>query len=109
VRALVQGQWEDDGRLTDAHGRDVVYTGTDGLISGRYRGVPARSFVAALRAAPGLSYDAGHVRGVVPHLWTALEPHGKIGATFIGRCAAECDDLQNQFVTLLDRLAAGPS
>lgn len=105
VRAVVDGQWRADGSLLDQAAQEIVYTGTDGLISDSYRGIPARSLVAALRIEPSLSFDAMRTRGVVPHLWTTLEPFGKIGATVIGRSVDECAELQGQFISLLDRLS----
>jgi hypothetical protein len=108
VRALVDGEWRTDGSLIDTHGREVFYTGTDGLISTQYRGIPAADLVRALRASPSVSYDPASGRGVVPHLWTTLEPFGKLGATYIGRSMSDCADLQAAFNSLLAGLC-GPS
>jgi hypothetical protein len=105
VRALVTGRWLPDGRLLGQDGREVVYTATDGLISDRYRGISAERLVAALRADRDLTFDPVATRGVVPHLWTSLEPFGKIGATIIGRSLDECAVAEHRFSSLLDRLA----
>jgi hypothetical protein len=109
ARAIVEGTWLADGSLVDGVGKEVVYTGTDGLISPHYRGIPARRLVAALRREPALSYDPARARGAVPHLWTTLEPFGKIGATFIGRSPTDCAEVQREFISLLDQLAGYPA
>jgi len=105
VRAVVNGRWLSDGSLRDHAEREVHYTGTDSLISESYRGISARRLVAALLDAGSLSYDPAGTRGVVPHLWTTLEPFGKIGVTAIGRSLADCERQERRFTALLDRLA----
>lgn len=95
VSHLLPGDWGDGG--------PAPYLGTDSLISPRYRGISPSSFVRAFRES-GLSYARSRSRGVLPHLWTTLEPFGKIGATVIGRTPQECGQFQDDFERLLDRL-----
>ncbi|MYW01771.1 hypothetical protein [Streptomyces sp. SID3343] len=104
VRALLPGTWPEDGLLTHK-GSVVHYTGTDGLISPAYRGLTPTSLIEELHHRPDLAFDATSGRGVVPHFWTALQPYGKIGATFIGTSQEECRVLQQGFTELLDGMA----
>jgi hypothetical protein len=104
VRALVQGTWHADGTLTH-HGAPVCYESTDGLIDPAYRAITPEALVARLEASPDLGFDFQRARGVVPHLWTTLEPFGKIGATFIGGSAEECAALRQRFVDTLAELS----
>ena len=104
VRALVDGEWLADGTLVDRSGREVVYRSTDALISDRFRGISVRRLIKAIKSEGEIGYDPALGRGVVPHLWTTLEPFGKVGATVIGHSAAECADQEQAFVALLDRL-----
>jgi hypothetical protein len=103
VRALVDAIWRPDGSLYGRAG-EVCYTGTDGLISEQYRGISADRLITALSKSPTLGYDPQLTRGVMPHLWTTLEPFGKVGATFIGRSLADCAGLQDEFTALLESL-----
>lgn len=104
VRTIHGGTWTPEGTLVDAAGDEVFYTGTDGLVSPRWVGVSSGSLPRALGSAPRVRFDRRTGRGAVPHLWTSLEPHGKVGATFVGGSAAECDRLESDFVSLLDGL-----
>lgn len=104
VRALVAGEWHADGTLTH-RGSPVRYESTDGLIDPAYRIVTPDALIAALTASPDLRFDPDRARGVVPHLWTALRPFGKIGATFIGGSEQDCEALRARFVDLLTELA----
>lgn len=106
VRAVVDGEWLADGTLVDRSGREVVYRSTDALISERYCGISAQRLIKAMRSEGEIGYDPALGRGVVPHLWTTLEPFGKLGATVIGHSAAECAAREQAFVSLLDLLAA---
>jgi hypothetical protein len=104
VRALVPGTWRADATLTH-DGSPVWYESTDGLIDPAYRAITPDALIAGLNAAPELNFDARRGRGVVPHLWTTLRPFGKIGATFVGGSAAECDALRKRFVDVLAELS----
>ncbi|MGW4792876.1 peptide ligase PGM1-related protein [Nonomuraea sp. NPDC004297] len=103
VRALVPGHWDKDGLLSSPAGDEVAYRGTDSIISSSYRGISPATLVRALRGSK-LAYGRDRSRGVLPHLWTTLEPFGKIGATVIGRTPQDCEQLQRDFEQLLDRL-----
>lgn len=106
ARAVLDADWHADG-TSAAHGdQPVHYKGTDSIISERYVGLPAETLITAIEAEPALAYSRGTGRGVIPHLWSALEPFGKIGATIIGSSAADCDRLEQRFVGLIERLAA---
>ncbi|MGW0391081.1 hypothetical protein ACWDYJ_09290 [Streptomyces sp. NPDC003042] len=107
VRALVPGTWREDGRLTH-HGTDIHYTGTDAIIDPAYQGLTPQAVIRALATRPGLTFDQQQARGVIPHFWTALEPHGKIGATVIGHSPQDCDHLRQHFTTLLNTLPPTP-
>lgn len=106
VRAVVDGEWLADGTLVDRRGREVVYRSTDALIAERYCGISAQRLIKAMKSEGDIGYDPALGRGVVPHLWTTLEPFGKLGATVIGHSAAECAAREQAFVSLLDLLAA---
>jgi hypothetical protein len=107
VRAVLQGTWEADGSLVDRGGREIFYKGTDGIISARYVGICTTLLLDRLHKSPRLTFDSRTRRGAIPHLWSSLERCGKIGATFIGSSAAECDMLEAEFIALLDDIAAG--
>ncbi|MEV8443766.1 hypothetical protein AB0425_40880 [Actinosynnema sp. NPDC051121] len=104
VRALVTGTWHADGTLTH-RGSPVCYESTDGLVDPSYRAITPDALIAGLTASPDLRFDPDRAQGVVPHLWTALRPFGKIGATFIGGSGPDCGALREGFVDLLAELA----
>jgi ATP-grasp domain len=105
VRALVPGHWNSSGTLTDLSGREVYYKGTDSIISPRYVGISSTALIERLQVSPLLRFNQRARRGVVPHLWPALEHCGKLGATFIAPSPAECDALEDAFTMLLEDLA----
>lgn len=104
VRALVPGTWHADGTLTH-DGSPVCYESTDGLVDTAYRAITPEALIARLNSSPDIAFDPGRARGVVPHLWTTLPSFGKIGATFIGRSAADCQTLRKRFVDSLAELS----
>ncbi|MEV7347232.1 hypothetical protein [Streptomyces sp. NPDC093544] len=104
VRAVVPLALGAAGELVTLDGHDVFFSATDSVLIPACRGLPAAHLIAALRRSPRLSLDTKEGRGVVPHLWPALDRFGKIGVTAIGRSATECDQLTNEFTELLIRL-----
>ncbi|QNP68124.1 hypothetical protein IAG44_00645 [Streptomyces roseirectus] len=104
VRAVLPLAPAPPGRLVTRDGRPVHFRATDSVLSPASKGTSPASLIAALNASPALRLDPGAGRGVVPHLWPALERHGKLGATAIGRSAEECDELLREFAELLDRI-----
>ncbi|MFI0404849.1 hypothetical protein [Actinomadura sp. 3N508] len=107
VRALVPGTWHDDSRLTRG-GAEICYTATDRLLSDTYRGITPERLIHRLERHPGVSFDFRRASGVIPHYWTALEPFGRIGATFIHTSQEGCDSLREQFTGLLNELSRRP-
>jgi hypothetical protein len=105
ARALVSGDWSASGTLTDRFGREVCYTGTDGIISPRYIGISSARLIERLRLSRQVAFDPQTGHGAIPHLWPALERCGKIGATFISASPAGCDAIERDFIVLLEDLA----
>ncbi|MBE1493577.1 hypothetical protein H4696_000677 [Amycolatopsis lexingtonensis] len=105
VSAVRRGSWTAEGTFVDPLGQQVFYKGTDSLHSSRWAGVSSTALLGALRSAPKVGFQQRTGRGTIPHLWSSLEPYGKIGGTFIGTSAADCDSIESDFVTLLDHLA----
>lgn len=106
ARAVVPGDWNSSGTLTDRSGREICYKGTDGIISPRYIGVSSGTLIERLQLSPQLAFNPQTGHGVIPHLWPSLERCGKVGATFIAASAAECDALECDFISLLEDLVA---
>lgn len=106
VRAVLPGQWNPSGTLTDQSGREVCYKGTDGIISPRYAGISSTALIDRLRRSRQVAFDPLTGRGAIPHLWPSLERCGKIGATFIADSADGCDALERDFVAILEDLAS---
>ncbi|WP_328665416.1 hypothetical protein [Streptomyces sp. NBC_00328] len=104
VRAVVPHAFGAAGELVALDGHEIFFSATDSVLIPSCRGLPAAHLISALRRSPRLSLDTKQGRGVVPHLWPALDRFGKIGVTAIGRSATECDQLTNEFTELLVRL-----
>jgi hypothetical protein len=104
VRAVLSGDWTASGTLIDRSGHEICYKGTDGIISSRYIGLSSTALIDQLRLSPHVAFNPQTGHGVIPHLWPSLERCGKIGATFIGASVAECDRLEQGFITLLEDL-----
>jgi hypothetical protein len=104
VRAILPGDWNSSDALTGEPGGVVCYKATDSIISSRYIGISSQALITRLRHSSDLAFDPQARRGVIPHLWPALERCGKIGATFVADSTAECDALQERFVALLEDL-----
>ncbi len=105
LRNVLDGHWLPDGTLTGRNNEQRVYTTTDAHISPSYVGIDVAAVIAQLRRRSRLDFDYATSRGVIPHLWTTLQPFGKIGCTVVGRSLADCHDLEAQFVEILDHLA----
>lgn len=94
VRALLPETWQN-----------VCYTGTDSIISARYRGISSDALIHRLRESPQVAFSPPTGYGAIPHLWPALQRCGKIGATFVAPSARGCEELERDFRSLLDDLA----
>lgn len=105
--ALLTGARLVDGRPLSPDGCEIYYLTTDGLMADRYKGIKPSQLVAALRTTSSIGFNASSRRGVVPHLWTTLQPFGKIGATVIGGSPTECSELLERFDAKLTELGDG--
>jgi hypothetical protein len=103
--ALLTGGLCHNGHLTRPDGSPVWYVTRDGIMADAYRNISPAVLVSALAATPGVGFRPDQRHGVVPHLWTTLEPFGKIGAVAIAGSLMECHDLLARFEELLDRLS----
>ncbi|MBB5912999.1 hypothetical protein BJY24_001866 [Nocardia transvalensis] len=106
ARACLPGTWRSDGTAVGPLGREVHYKATDDIASSEYVGLPTAELIRALDRTPGVAFDPRTGTGTVPHLWTTLTPHGKIGATFFGTSPASCNEFEARFIRLLRTLAA---
>ena len=101
--ALLGGPLEGEFRV--AGGRRV-YLATDAIYDPHYEGrIRPQTLIRAIEASPRLHYDCDRKRGVVLHMFGALLPHGKIGATCIAQTRGEAEKYLVGLTSLLDRLS----
>ncbi|MFI1920405.1 hypothetical protein [Nocardia sp. NPDC020380] len=107
ARACIRGAWRADGTAAYSNGGEVHYKATDAISSPHYVGIGSAELISALQSAPTVAFDPATGTGTIPHLWSTLAPHGKIGATFFSTSIEGCDQLETAFVQLLETLATG--
>jgi hypothetical protein len=90
------------GGFLSAAGRPCCYVASDNISHPAYTNLEPEMVFDAVRRER-LHYDAEAERGVVFHLLGALSPHGKVGATAIGRTPQDARALLDRTIELLDR------
>lgn len=104
LKNLTDGKTTNDGVMT-RNGQLRTYFASDNVVLEELKALPPRVLIKAMKDHP-LNWNPSEERGVVFHLFGALQDYGKIGMTAIGRDDEDSYQIYHDMVKELKKIGS---